>query len=211
MKRFKHSILLLIISIVSVSAQNNTDAQKITNDLLNSLRTTAIRTNFQLSATQKNPVTSHSVSGTFILKGNKFMLDMTGAKAWFDGKTQWMYVASNKEVTVTEPSEAELADVNPLAILSKYTAKSYIGFSKVKSAANQVIELTPKSKKDDFLKIEVQVSKSTGNLVSIRMIDKKGGVTHLTLSNYQKGISVNDNTFVFDKSKFKGVSINDLR
>lgn len=33
----------------------------------------------------------------------------------------------------------------------------------------------------------------------------------LTLSNYQKGIKVADDTFVFNKNKFKGITINDLR
>jgi hypothetical protein len=33
----------------------------------------------------------------------------------------------------------------------------------------------------------------------------------LTLSNYQKGIKVTDDTFVFNKNKFKGITINDLR
>jgi outer membrane lipoprotein-sorting protein len=211
MTRFTHSILILIFSILSVSAQNNTEAQKVIDNLVSSLSTSAIKTNFRLSSGQKNTVNSQSVSGTFILKGNKFVLDTDGTKAWFDGKTQWTYVADSKEVSVTEPTESELADTNPLAILSKFRAKSFIRFSKTKSSANHIIELNPKSKKEEFSQVQVQINKATGNLVSIKLTDKKGSTTLLTLSNYQKGVKVPDNTFVFNKANYKGVTINDLR
>ena len=56
MKRFSYSILVLIISIFSASAQNNTDAEKIINNLLTSVKTNAIRTNFNLKITEKNRV-----------------------------------------------------------------------------------------------------------------------------------------------------------
>ena len=71
--------------------------------------------------------------------------------------------------------------------------------------------MTPKQKNNDFTKIEVVVGKNTGNLVSIKMNLKNGSTMFLTLSNYQKGIKVTDDTFVFNKNKFKGVTINDLR
>jgi len=211
MTRFTHSILILIFSILSVSAQNNAEAQKVIDNLVSSLSTSAIKTNFRLSSGQKNTVNSQSVSGTFILKGNKFVLDTDGTKAWFDGKTQWTYVADSKEVSVTEPTESELADTNPLAILSKFRAKSFIRFSKTKSATNYVIELNPKSKKEEFSQVQVQINKATGNLVSIKLTDKKGSTTLLALSNYQKGVKVPDNTFVFNKANYRGVTINDLR
>ncbi len=211
MTRFTHSILILIFSILSVSAQNNAEAQKVIDNLVSSLSTSAIKTNFRLSSGQKNTVNSQSVSGTFILKGNKFVLDTDGTKAWFDGKTQWTYVADSKEVSVTEPTESELADTNPLAILSKFRAKSFIRFSKTKSAANHIIELNPKSKKEEFSQVQVQINKATGNLVSIKLTDKRGSTTLLALSNYQKGVKVPDNTFVFNKANYKGVTINDLR
>jgi outer membrane lipoprotein-sorting protein len=211
MTRFTHSILVLIFSILTVSAQNNTDAEKVINDLVSSLTTSAVKTNFHLSATQKNAVNSQSISGTFTLKGNKFVLDADETKAWFDGKTQWTYMVNNKEVSVTEPNEKELANINPLAVLSKFRAKSNIRFTKTKSSGNYYLELTPKSTKEEFTKVEVLIHKASGNLVSIKLNDKKGGTTVLTLTNYKKGIKVTDDVFVFNKDKYKGVTINDLR
>jgi len=71
--------------------------------------------------------------------------------------------------------------------------------------------MIPKVKTTDMARIEVQINKSNGNLFSIKLTTKNGSTSLLTLSNFQKGISVPDNLFVFNAAKFKGVTVNDLR
>ncbi len=211
MKRLTYSILAFIISIFSIQAQKSADAQKLISNLLATAKTTAIKTNFSLIISEKNPVNSQSGSGTFVIKANKFALEMDEMKVWFDGKTQWSYLIANKEVSITEPTEKELGETNPMAILSDYKNKCNIRFSKTKSTQNYIIEMTPKIKNKDFTKVEVGINKTTENLASIKVINVNGSSTLLSLSNYQKGIKVTDETFAFDKSKFKGVVVNDLR
>ncbi|MBP6609865.1 MAG: outer membrane lipoprotein carrier protein LolA [Paludibacter sp.] len=209
--RFGLSIAVLIFSILPLVAQNNVDAERITNQLLASFRSSAVRTNFSLSVVQKNAVNSQSVSGNFVMKAEKFMLDMGETKAWFDGKTQWTYMVADKEVSITEPTVDELASINPMAIIAGFKAKSKIVFSKQKSSQNHLIELLPKSKNEEFAKVEIQINKTTGNLVSVKITDKKGVKSILSLTNYQKGFKANDDYFVFNKAKYKGIMINDLR
>jgi outer membrane lipoprotein-sorting protein len=211
MKQFTYSIVVLIISIHTAFSQNNTDAETVINNYLASVKTSAIRTNFKLIVTEKNKVNSQTNSGMFTLKGNKFVLEMDETKAWFDGKTQWAYVAESNEVSITEPTVDEIASINPLAILAGYKAKSNVRFSKTKSAQNHIIELMPKNKNNDFSKITVQINKANNQLVSIIMIDKKANITTLLLQNYQKVTKLNDDFFVFNKNAYKNVTINDLR
>ena len=211
MKQFTYSIVVLIISIHTVFSQNNTDAETVINNYLASVKTSAIRTNFKLIVTEKNKVNSQTNSGMFTLKGNKFVLEMDETKAWFDGKTQWAYVAESNEVSITEPTVDEIASINPLAILAGYKAKSNVRFSKTKSAQNHIIELMPKNKNNDFSKITVQINKANNQLVSIIMVDKKANITTLLLQNYQKVTKLNDDFFVFNKNAYKNVTINDLR
>ncbi len=211
MKRLTYSICLLIISIIGLQAQNSTDAKRVIDNILSQVRTSAISTSFTLKVYEKNAVNSQSGSGTFTMKGSKFVLEMNEMKAWFDGKTQWAYLAESNEVSITEPTESELADTNPMAILSKYRSKCVIRFSKTKSTQNYMVEMLPKDKKNEIARIEIQAAKSTGNLVSIKMIAKNGTTTLLTLSNYRKNLKVSDDIFVFNKAKYKGVTMNDLR
>ena len=206
------SFALILFTVQGICAQNNVQAEKVISDVLSQAKTNAIRTNFKLTISDKKDPQSMISTGIFTLKGNKFVLEMDAMKAWYDGKTQWAYVSQSNEVSITEPTVKELSETNPMAILSGYKSKCLIRFStKVKSAQNYCIEMIPKIKNNDILKIDVQINKSNGNLILIKLQNKNGSSTLLTLSNFQKGINAPDNIFIFNSSKFKGVSVNDLR
>ncbi|MBN2766600.1 MAG: outer membrane lipoprotein carrier protein LolA [Paludibacteraceae bacterium] len=211
MKRFTYSILILIISIIPVLAQVEFDAERVTRDLLTSLRQNAIRTNFILKITEKNKVNSQSNSGIFTLQGQKFVLETDELKVWFDGRTQWAYMEGSNEVSITEPTFDELASINPLAILSGYKAKSILSFSKKKSETNYIVEMKPKVRQHDFVLIELQINKNSRQPVSIMMMDKNRLTTTLSFSNYKKDVKVQNDTFVFNKLQYKNVIVNDLR
>jgi len=204
-------LILILFSFQFIAAQSNVQAEKIITNILTDAKTNAIKTSFNLKITDKNNPQPQVTSGVFTLKGNKFLLEMDEMKVWFDGKTQWAYVAESKEVSVTEPSEKELSETNPMAILSGYKTKCIIRFSKTKSATNHCIEMIPKVKNNDLLKIDVQVNKSNGNLVYIKLTNKNGSASLLTLSNYQKVMNAPDNIFAFNPAKYKGIVVNDLR
>ena len=206
------AIALVVFSFQGILAQNNAKAEKVITDLLTEAKTSAIKTNFKLAISDKKDPQPMVSTGVFTLKGNKFVLEMDAMKAWFDGKTQWAYVQQNNEVSITEPTVKELSETNPMAILSGFKSKCLIRFStKVKSAQNYCIEMIPKIKSSDITKIDVQINKSNGNLYSIKLSNRNGGTTLLTLSNFQKGMSVSDNAFVFNQARYKGVTVNDLR
>jgi outer membrane lipoprotein-sorting protein len=209
-KRFIYSLALIVVSFQCLTAQSNSQAEKIVSDLLASAKSSAIKTNFKLIAGDSKNV--QTITGTFTLKDSKFMLEIEGMKVWFDGKTQWAFNQQSNEVTITEPTEKELSETNPMAILSGFKSKCKIIFSsKTKSTINHCIEMTPKTKSKDIIRIELQVNKATGNIVSIKLINNNGNNSMLSLDNFQKGLKVPDNTFIFSSTKYKGVSINDLR
>jgi len=92
-RKIIYSFVLLFFSFQFIGAQNNAQAEKIITDLLTEAKTNAIKTNFRLITNDKS--NSQSASGTFTLKGSRFVLEMEALKAWFDGKTQWSYVAQS--------------------------------------------------------------------------------------------------------------------
>lgn len=211
MKRLNYSIFILIFSIFGALAQNSPDAETVINDFLNSTKSSAIRSNFSLKIIEKNELNSQSLKGTFTMKANKFVLEMADSKAWFDGVTLWVYLTDANEVSITEPTSDELSAINPVAVLEGYKAKSTIKFSDKKSSQNHIVVLRPKQKKEDFSLIEVQISKSAKELVSLSLTDKNGVKTQLNFANYQKGLNLGNDYFKFNKNNYKQVIINDLR
>lgn len=211
----KKTILVSIALFTFIAcsfAQSNPEADKILNDLLNSAKTSAIRTNFKLEVTVKADPQPHTTTGSFTLKGNKFTLDMPQMKVWFNGKTQWAYAAQSNEVSITEPTEKELAETNPLAIIVGFRSKSTARMAGGnKNPLVYLIEMIPSGKKSEISKIEIAINKSKGTPVSIKTTSINGSVSTLRLFNFQKGIAVADNQFSFEPSKFKGANINDLR
>ena len=208
----KIGLFVLLFSFQLVTAQNNQQAEQILSDLLNSAKNTAIKTSFKLVVSDKNDTNPQISTGVFTLKTNKFILEMDEMKVWFDGKTQWSYLHQNNEVSITEPSEKELSETNPMAILSEFKTKCLIRFStKTKSSQNYCIDMIPKLKNKDIVKIEVEVNKNNGSLFLICINNKNGSISKLFLTNFQKNINIADNNFVFNSTKYKGISINDLR
>ena len=69
---------------------------------------------FSIKSNQMN------ASGTIAIKGKKFQATTPQATIWFDGKTQWTYLKKNEEVNVANPTESELAAINPYNFIYMY-------------------------------------------------------------------------------------------
>lgn len=205
------SILLLINSISVSFSQNNTDAEQLTNNFINSFQKQTIQSDFTVKVSEKNSVNSQLISGKIVLRANQFFLESDELKVWFDGKTQWAYMKESNEVNISEPETDELAQINPIAIISAFKAASQIQFSKTKNPQNHVIELTAKNKKADFNKVIIQINKTTKDLQSIMIEYKNGTQNIIQFTNYQKGVNVKPEVFKFDKSKVRDAVVNDLR
>lgn len=211
MDKFILSIVLFINSIFGVYAQKLTEAETLINNFTNTVKTSAISSNFTFKISEKKPVNSQTFQGKFILKGNQFYLEMSELKVWFNGKTQWSLVESNREVNITEPTQEELAQTNPVAVIGAFRKVSKLTMSKTPPKNLKVVIMTPIDKKQEFQQIQVRFNKTNGNLQSVYIKFKEGNSQEIIINKYEKNTVVNANTFVFDKNKFKGITLNDLR
>jgi outer membrane lipoprotein-sorting protein len=191
---------LLISGILLISnILNAQDAAKIIDNFIVNAKANAIKTDFILVVKEKDARQGQTIKGNFTMKANKFIMNMSEMTVYFNGKTQWVYSSENEEVTITEPTDQELAETNPMAILYSYRSTSDIKFAANNSnSTNYVIEMTPKTKKSELQKITVVINKKSGNLLSITQLEKSGNTMTLTLTNYQNKISIADSAFNFD-------------
>lgn len=212
MKKIIYALMIALIAMPSAFAQNNKAATKVINDMVNVLEKNAIQTNFGLIVQEASSKNQHKMNGTFLMQGNKFVLNTNEMKVYFDGTTQWAYSTGINEVSISNPTEKELSEINPVALLQAYRSKSTIRFAKANNDKSvHMIELVPTNKNSDFKNIIVKVAKATNYPLYIQMIDKKGNLSAISLTQFKKGISTNNKTFTFDSTIYKDIEINDLR
>ncbi|MFL5809527.1 MAG: LolA family protein [Flavisolibacter sp.] len=152
--------------------------------------------------------------GTVIMKGNKYKVKMDGMEIISDGKTVWNYDKAANEVTVNNV-DASGSAMTPQKLLTNFYDKDfyykYNGDKKEGSKQLQEIELTPTDKTRPFHKVYLMVDKSSTSIYSAKFLEKSGGRYSYTITNLKGSGTVNDKDFSFDKSKYPGVEVVDLR
>ena len=53
-----------------------------------------------------------------MVKGNQFYFDSEELSLWFNGTTQWVYFKKTREVNISTPTADELAQTNPMMVVS---------------------------------------------------------------------------------------------
>lgn len=204
---------LIAAMMISVSAFGQIkSASSVMNNMVNILKNNSIQTNFGLVVKDANSSKPSVMGGTFLMKGNQFTFSTKEMQVYFDGKTQWAFMPDINEVSITSPTEKELAETNPLALLQAYSTKSIAQFIKNNAVKDAyTIELTPRDKTSDIKKIQVVVNKKSYFPQTIQLADKKGMISTLALTKFQKGVKTDEKTFTFNSSVYKDIEINDLR
>lgn len=144
------------------------------------------------------------------IAGNKFVVGSAGMKTWFDGKTQWTYVASDNEVTVDEPTSAELAQINPLLILSNFR-QNFTSKTESSGSSAVKISLTAKGKSGDIASAVVTINPKTQLPQEIILKMRSGKTATIRISSLTIGKALPIATFRFQKSAYPKAEINDLR
>lgn len=150
--------------------------------------------------------TNMNASGTIAIKGRKFQATTPQATIWFDGKTQWTYMKKNEEVNVANPSESELAAINPYNFIYMY--KNGYNYTMQKKNGNYEVHLKAKDKKS-ITEMYIVVNQKTYTPSQIRLHQQKGWTT-IDINNFKKA-NLADGTFRFNSKDFPNAEIIDLR
>ena len=73
------------------------------------------------------------------------------------------------------------------------------------------VELTPYDKSKSFFKVYLQIDKVSKTIYSTKIMEKSGVHYVYTVSTLNGNAQVADDIFVFDKKKYPGVELIDLR
>ena len=85
------------------------------------------------------------------------------------------------------------------------------GEKKIAGKTMQEIEMTPTDKSKPFHKVYLQVDKAAKTIYSTKVLENGGNRYTYTVSNMKTNAALTDKQFTFDKSKYPGVEVVDLR
>lgn len=151
--------------------------------------------------------------GTFYMKGPKYRISLAGQEIICDNKTVWTYTKDANEVQISNYNPNDQA-ISPTKLFTNFYDKEYSykykGTKKLSGKDCDVIELTPTNKSKQFTKVELAVDK-THTIVGGNIWEKNGNNYQYDVSGFTPDAKVDDALFTFDKNKYPGVEVVDLR
>ena len=200
MKRL-FTLWMLALLPYCISAQTDAKAAEVLDKVLEDLSDNGIRADFEGSET-----------GFLLLKGEKFYLNNGNVQSWYDGKTQWSYVADTDEVNISHPTLEELQGINPNLILMRYKTDfnyTYKGSQTRNGVKGHEIVLTPKHSEQSEV-IRVFISK-TYHPLAMKMEQNGQTLSEINVISYKTDQKLEDGMFRFNKSLFPNAEIIDMR
>ncbi len=153
--------------------------------------------------------------GSMKVKGKKFRLVLDKNTVINDGTTLYTYNKESNEVNLSDPAEMD-QELDPTKLFTQYEKGFKSSFVDEKADASgvvvQTIKLFPMDPaKKAYHTVVITVDKNKVEPKSIEVIYKDGNVVTYQLKKFTANPELADALFTFDKSKFPGVEVNDMR
>ena len=196
------TLWMLALLPYCLSAQTDEKAAEVLDKVLENIsETSGIRIDF-----------GGTENGFLLLKGEKFYLNNGSIQSWYDGKTQWSYVADTEEVNISHPTPEELQGINPYLILMRYKTDfdyTYKGSQTRNGVKGHTIVLTPKHSDNREL---IRIFVSNANEPLAMKIEQNGQtLSEINVTSYKINQKLEDNMFRFNKTLYPDAEIIDLR
>ena len=196
------TLWMLALLPYCISAQTDAKAAEVLDKVLENIsETNGIRIDY-----------GGTENGFLLLKGEKFYLNNGSIQSWYDGKTQWSYVAETDEVNISHPTQEELQGINPYFILMRYKQDfgyTYKGSMTRNGVKGHAIILTSKhSDKQEMIRIFV----STNSQPLAMKIEQNGQtLSENNVTSFKSNQKLEEDIFRFNKTLYPDVEIIDLR
>lgn len=215
MKKYIFGVLIALLSLPVIAQQQQSQAKAVLDKTAEAFRKAGgVKADF-IVKTVTNGLAEGGESGTIQLKGEKFVLKTSDMVTWFDGKTQWSYVAKNDEVNVSNPTQEELQQINPYTFLYIYQKGFFYKLGAAKTFRGKAVWeviLTAKDRKQELERITLYVTKDAYEPLYI-LLQQRGQQTRseITVTNYLTHQNYADTVFTFDRKQYPSAEVIDLR
>lgn len=209
MKKLRFIILLLTCTGISgtIIAQDKTRAilDEVSTQLLSY---SSLQADFSFSLINEEADIADTFEGTMVMQGQKFRLSIMGMLALCDGHKLWNYSEDLNEATILDPEESDF--FNPINIFTLY--KEDFAMKTVSSKGSvHTIELLPNTENKEYTRIVLLVDQAKKLIREISYYGTDGNKYIIKITNIIPDIKVDDRFFMFDASKYPGVTVYDMR
>ena len=214
MKKFA---VLMMISVLAV-AVNAQNVDGGANDLLKKVslqyqKYNTMQFHYTLKTTKDDKTLGVS-EGDFYLKGSKYKTTFAGQQFFCDGTSIWSYDKGTNEVSIYEYDPDDDQNLmNPQRILKDWSTHFRAKFIRDEFTNNvqySIVDLTPKTAQS-YYRIRVYIVKTSLKIAKIAVYEKDNTVYTYSIEQFKSDIPLDDKLFVFDKTKYPGVEVNDMR
>ncbi len=220
MKKFSILAFGLTLLVGSLAAQtkpskNDPEAKKILDAVSARFKTfTSVQATFTYKVENAAGKVLSTKTGNILMKGTRYKLSFGGQEIFCNGTTVWNYDKAANEVTVNT-LDGSSGMITPQKLFSNFYDKDFLyvlnGEKKMGAKLVQEIQLTPVDKSKNFHTVFVWVDKNAKTMYSTKVLENAGNRYSYTVSTMKTNIPASDALFVFDKAKFPGVNVEDLR
>ncbi len=214
MKRITLFVFIIALSVVQLAQAQDPKARQILDAMSKKYQSMKVfRADFNQTLENTSSKVKENVEGEITVMGNKFRLKTEDQEIINNGNTIWTYIKSENEVNISE-NDPEDEGMTPNKIFTMYKKgykSAYIEEAKVDGELCDVIELSPEDRNDPVFKVRLNISKKDKSLKSWVMFRNNGNRYTYSITDFTPNPNVDNNYFAFDKTKFKGVKVIDLR
>ena len=153
--------------------------------------------------------------GTIMAKGKKFRVINDEFSLFCDGATVWAYSPESNEVTISDPSDLGEEGMDPSKLLTIYEKgfkSQFVEEKTVEKTMCQIIKLFPvEAGEKPYHTVVITVDKAKVEVKAIEILYKDGNELTYTVHDFKANAPIDDNVFLFPKSNYPGVEMNDMR
>jgi outer membrane lipoprotein carrier protein len=168
---------------------------------------------FNANFTYSTEGLKEAYKGDVTVKNRKFRLKLAGQEIFNNGATVSTFIKETNEVNVSNFDPAE-EGINPAKIYTIYKkGYKYAFIEEQKAGKNvyEVVELTPEKANSQVVKLRITVDKKDKTVKSWKITTKDGKKQNFKIDKFTEIKGLSDAHFNFDKTKYPGVEVIDLR
>ena len=204
MKKIFFIITLMLSASSAIWAQKDAQAKKILDRAASSFNASkGVEIDFNMQG-------KHGMKGTLKVRNSMFQLNSNGTTTWYDGRTQWTYQKACNEVSISVPTAAQLAKINPESWLYCYKKGFNYAYNGAKGNTH-TITLTPEAKNQGVKSIVLVINGSSYTPKSITFTTTNGNSTTIFINSYKTQQGYNKATFTYPASQYPNAEVIDLR